>query len=144
MGKCSKKPGNKEGNSQLRNRNHEILFIDAREQGTMISPKQRELTDTDIAKVVETYHNWKSPETFATDYKDVPGFCKSATIEDVRKNNYILTPGRYIDFKAAEDDGVAFEEKMQVLTATLAEQMQKANELDEAIKVNLKKIGFKL
>lgn len=133
---------NKEGNSKLRNRNHEILFIDARELGTMISRKQRELTDIDISKVAETYHNWRSPEKFATDYKDVPGFCKSANIQEVRKNNYILTPGRYIDLKAVEDDGIAFEEKMQTLTATLAEQMYKANELDEAIKENLGKIGF--
>ncbi|KFF02044.1 type I restriction-modification system subunit M [Chryseobacterium luteum] len=135
---------NKEGNSKLRNRNHEVLFIDARELGTMISRKQRELTDIDIFKVAETYHNWRSPELFTKDYQDVPGFCKSANIQEVRKNNYILTPGRYIDFKAVEDDGVAFEEKMQNLTATLAEQMQKANELDEAIKNNLAKIGFKI
>lgn len=135
---------NKEGNSKLRNRNHEILFIDVRELGTMISRKQRELTDNDIAKVAEMYHNWRSPERFATDYKDVPGFCKSANIQEVRKNNYILTPGRYIDFKAIEDDGVAFEEKMKTLTSTLAEQMRKANELDEAIKTNLAKIGFNI
>src|SRR5690554_5482777 len=135
---------NKEGNSKLRNRNHEVLFIDARELGTMISRKQRELTDIDISKVAETYHNWRSPERFATDYKDIPGFCKSANIQEVRKNNYILTPGRYIDFKAVENDGVAFEEKMKMLTSTLAEQMHKANELDEAIKTNLAKIGFEL
>lgn len=135
---------NKEGNSKLRNRNHEVLFIDARELGTMISRKQRELTDIDISKVAETYHNWRSPERFEADYKDVPGFCKSANIQEVRKNNYILTPGRYIDFKAVEDDGVAFEEKMQTLTATLAEQMDKANELDTAIKTNLAKIGFEI
>lgn len=135
---------NKEGNSKLRNRNNEILFIDAREMGTMISRKQRELTDDDIAQVAETYHNWKSPERFATDYKDIAGFCKSANIQEVRKNNYILTPGRYIDFKAVEDDGVAFEDKMQTLTSTLAEQMHKANELDAAIKTNLAKIGFEI
>ena len=110
----------------------------------MISRKQRELTDNDIAKVAEMYHNWRSPERFATDYKDVPGFCKSANIQEVRKNNYILTPGRYIDFKAVEDDGVAFEEKMKTLTSTFAEQMRKANELDEAIKTNLAKIGFNI
>src|SRR5690606_1469100 len=110
----------------------------------MISRKQRELTDIDISKVAETYHNWRSSERFVTDYKDIPEFCKSADIEAIRKNNYILTPGRYIDFKAVEDDGVAFEEKMQTLTSTLAEQMRKANELDEAIKTNLAKIGFEI
>lgn len=135
---------NKEGNSKLRNRNHEILFIDARELGTMISRKQKELTDDDIAKVAETYHNWRSPEKFTTDYSDVPGFCKSASIQEVRKNNYILTPGRFIDFKAVEDDGVAFEEKMKQLTEMLSDQMKKANDLDEAIKTNLAKIGFEI
>ena len=77
-------------------------------------------------------------------YKNIPAFCKSANIQDVRKNNYVLTPGRYIDFKEAEDDGVAFEDKMQQLTTTLKEQMQKANAIDEAIKDNLKKIGFQI
>lgn len=130
----------------LRNRQHEILFIDARELGTMISRKQKELSETDIAKIANTYHNWrKSSESEFTglkDYQDESGFCKSATIEDVRKNNYILTPGRYIDFKEVAEDGIAFDEKMQTLTKTLAEQMQKANALDEAIKINLLKIGY--
>ncbi|MCB0541643.1 MAG: SAM-dependent DNA methyltransferase, partial [Bacteroidetes bacterium] len=77
-----------------------------------------------------------------TDYKDVAGFYKSANIQDIRKNNYILTPGRYIDFKEAEEDGVSFDEKMQSLSAALAGQMQKANELDDAIRQNLEKIGY--
>ncbi|HET9057117.1 MAG TPA: class I SAM-dependent DNA methyltransferase [Chitinophagaceae bacterium] len=132
--------------SRLRNRSNEILFIDARELGTMISRKQRELTDKDIAKISDTYHNWRSLPPLGGAggglYKDVPGFCKSASIQDIRKNNYILTPGRYIDFKAAEEDGQAFEEKMQQLTATLKEQMQKAAAIDETIKENLKKIGY--
>ncbi|MEN5432832.1 class I SAM-dependent DNA methyltransferase [Sphingobacterium faecium] len=135
---------NKEGNSKLRNRNNEILFIDAREMGTMISRKQRELTDDDIAKIAETYHTWRSPEKFSSYYNDVSGYCKAASIQEVRKNKYILTPGRYIDFKEAEDDVIGFEKKMQMLTLTLSEQMQKANELDEAIKNNLAKIGFEL
>jgi type I restriction enzyme M protein len=131
------------GKEGLRNRNNEILFIDAREMGTMISRRQKELTDNDIAKIADTYHNWRN-KGYETNYQDIPAFCKSANIEDIRKNNYILTPGRYIDFKEAEDDGVAFDEKMQTLTTTLKEQMQKANELDEAIKANLKKIGYNI
>jgi type I restriction enzyme M protein len=133
-------------NGGLRNRTREVLFIDARDLGTMISRKQRELTDNDIATIADTYHKWRSssgnPKWLP--YQDIPGFCKSATIEDIRKNNYILTPGRYIDFKQAEEEGQAFEEKMQQLTATLKEQMQKAQELDEAIKENLKKIGYEI
>jgi type I restriction enzyme M protein len=123
------------------NRKNEILFIDARELGTMISRKQKELTDADIAKIADTYHHWRSNHP---NYTDMAGFCKSATIDDIRKNNYILTPGRYIDFAEVADDGIVFDEKMQSLTATLAAQMQKANELDEAIKINLAKIGYEL
>jgi type I restriction enzyme M protein len=132
---------NKTETNKFRNRTNEILFIDARELGTMISRKQKELNEEDIAKISDAYHKWRSKEQFA-EYNDVAGFCQSANIQDIRKNNYILTPGRYIDFKEAEEDGVPFDEKMQTLTATLSGQMQKANELDEAIKVNLHKIGF--
>jgi type I restriction enzyme M protein len=123
------------------------LFIDARELGTMISRKQKELTETDIAQIADTYHNWrKSSESGFSelkDYQDVAGFCKSANIQDVRKNNYILTPGRYIDFKEVAEDGVAFDDKMKQLTKTLKEQMQKAVSLDNDIKNNLEKIGYK-
>ncbi|MGK5095479.1 class I SAM-dependent DNA methyltransferase [Deltaproteobacteria bacterium TL4] len=130
----------------LRNRTNEILFIDARELGTMISRKQKELSETDIARISDTYHKWRSRGDGSSSpyYEDIPGFCKSANIQDIRKNNYILTPGRYIDFKEAVDDGVPFDEKMQSLTAALSGQMRKAYELDEAIKVNLKKIGYKI
>ncbi len=157
-------------NGGFRNRQHEILFIDARELGTMISRKQKELSEKDIAKISDTYHNWRkaseplikndlldgsdlkngksmkslNQKNRSSDYMDIPGFCKSATIEDVRKNNYILTPGRYIDFKEVAEDGVAFDEKMQTLSATLSAQMQKAHELDEAIKLNLAKIGYEI
>lgn len=134
---------NKTETTKFRNRTNEILFIDARELGTMISRKQKELSDKDIAKISDTYHKWRSKE-FDTEYKDIAGFCKSASIQDIRKNNYILTPGRYIDFKEAEEDEIAFNDKMQTLTATLSAQMQKANALDEAIKLNLSKIGYEL
>jgi len=134
---------NKTETTKFRNRTNEVLFIDAREFGTMISRKQRELTDNDIANIADIYHKWRSKEQFA-EYKDIAGFCKSANIQDIRKNNYILTPGRYIDFKQVEEDGQAFDDKMQMLTSTLSEQMKKANELDEAIVQNLKKIGFEI
>jgi len=139
---------NKTETTKFRNRTNEILFIDARELGTMISRKQKELSEKDIATISNTYHNWRSlspalSKGEGVGYQDVPGFCKSTTIEDVRKNNYILTPGRYIDFKEAEDDGVGFDEKMKQLTKTLKEQMQKAVSLDNDIKNNLEKIGYK-
>ena len=128
-------------NGNFRNRSNEILFIDARELGSMISRKQRELSDMDIAKISETYHNWRGKE-WKKKYKDIPGFCKSASIQEVRKNNHILTPGRYIDFKEAVEDGIGFEEKMKQLNSTLKEQMEKAADLDKAIKKNLKSIGY--
>ncbi len=130
-------------NSKFRNRSNHILFIDARELGSMISRKQKELTETDIEKIADTYHNWRGKD-WETKYKDVPGFCKSASIEELRKNNHILTPGRYIEFKEAEDDGQEFSEKMNQLTVSLKEQMEKSRLLDQAIKDNLSKIGFKI
>ena len=77
-------------NSKFRNRSNEILFIDAREIGSMISRKQKELNDADILKITDTYHNWRNKE-WKKKYKDVPGLCKSANVEEVRKNNYVLT-----------------------------------------------------
>ena len=130
-------------NGKFRNRTNEILFIDARELGSMISRKQKELTDKDIVLIADTYHNWRGKE-YKDKYKDVAGFCKSANIQEVRKNNYILTPGRYIDFKEDEEDGIAFEEKMKHLTATLKKQMEKSKTLDKEIVINLKKIGYEL
>lgn len=132
---------NKTETQKFRNRTQQVLFIDARKLGTMISRKQRELTDSDIRKIADTYHAWKSKQQT---YQDIPGFCKSATLEDIRKNNYILTPGRYIDLEQTQEDQQTFEEKMKHLTVTLAEQMQKAKQLDEAIKVNLSKIGYEI
>jgi type I restriction enzyme M protein len=134
---------NKTETIKFRNRTNEILFIDARQMGIMISRKQKELSDLDITTISETYHKWRSKEQFA-EYKNVAGFCKSANIQDVRKNNYILTPGRYIDFIEAENDDEAFDIKMKHLTTTLKEQIQKAVSLDDEIKKNLEKIGFPL
>ena len=130
-------------NGKFRHRTGEILFIDAREIGSMISRRQKELTEADLAKIADAYHNWRSKETF-DQYKNEAGFCKSVNTQEVRKNNYILTPGRYIDFKEAEDDGETFDEKMRELTAELAGQMAAAQTLDQQIKDNLAKIGYEL
>lgn len=130
-------------NGKFRNRSNEILFIDAREMGSMISRNQRELTDADIKKISETYHNWRGKE-FDGKYKNIAGFCKYANIQEVRKNNYVLTPGRYIDFKEAEDDGESFDDKMKSLTSSLKIQMEASIDFDKTIKENLKKIGYEL
>ncbi len=135
---------NKAHSTQLRARKGEILFIDARELGTMISRSQRKLTTEDISNYIAgTYHRWRERSP-ATPYADIAGFCKSANLEQVRANNYVLTPGRYVEFKERIDDGASFADKMQDLTATLAQQMQKSQTLDKDIRENLQKIGFPL
>ena len=128
-------------NHKFRDRSGEILFIDARKMGTMISRKNRELTDEDIKKIAETYHAWRNKDGH---YEDVPGFCKSATISEVETNNYVLTPGRYVGTEEVEDDGVPFEEKVERITAELRLQFAQSNELQNRIQENLAKIGIDL
>jgi type I restriction enzyme M protein len=118
-----------------------VLFIDARKMGRMVDRTHRELTDEEIARIADTYHAWRG-EKEAGEYKDVPGFCKSATLEDIRKHGYVLTPGRYVGAETAEDDGEPFEEKMKRLVAQLREQQTEALRLDAAIARNLQELGF--
>jgi type I restriction enzyme M protein len=121
-------------------RRNKILFIDARNMGTLINRRTRELTDDDIRKIADTYHNWKKNDG---SYEDIPGFCKSATLDDVRKLDYVLTPGRYVGLPEEEDD-FDFEERVKKLTAELKEQMEESVRLDKQIKENLKKVGIEL
>lgn len=120
---------------KFRKRTDEILFIDAREMGVMIDRRHRELTTEEIQQISETYHNWRNKEG---KYEDIPGFCRAAKIEEVEKNGYVLTPGRYVSSKVEEEDMEEFEEKMKRLTAKLSEQFQKSRELEEKIKENLR------
>ena len=121
-------------------RRNKILFIDARNMGTLINRRTRELTDEDIRKIADTYHNWKKDDG---SYKDIPGFCKCATLDEVRELDYVLTPGRYVGLPEEEDD-FDFEERVKKLTAELKEQMEESVKLDERIKENLKKVGIEL
>ena len=124
-----------------RDRRGHVLFIDARKLGRMVDRTHRELSDEDIARVANTYHAWRG-EPEAGEYADVPGYCKSAPLEEVRKHGHVLTPGRYVGAEAQEDDGEPFAEKMQRLTATLREQQAEALRLDAAIRDNLARLGF--
>ncbi|MXX46476.1 MAG: SAM-dependent DNA methyltransferase [Acidimicrobiia bacterium] len=124
-----------------RNRTGETLFIDARKLGRMVDRTHRELSDEDIARIADTYHNWRSKEP-SSKYADVPGFCKSATLEEVRRHDHILTPGRYVGFEPPEEDSEPFEEKMARLTAQWREQQKEASRLDAAIEANLAGLGF--
>ena len=128
-------------NGKLRDRRGEVLFIDTRKQGRMVDRTHRELTDEDIARITDTYHAWRG-EKGAGEYADVPGFCKSATLEEVRKHGHVLTPGRYVGAEAQEDDGEPFENKMKRLVAELRQQQTEAAKLDAAIEANLKSLGF--
>ena len=128
-------------NGKFRDRRGQVLFIDARKLGRMIDRTHRELTDEDIARVATTYHAWRR-ENEAGKYEDVSGFCKSATLEEVRKHGHVLTPGRYVGAEAQEDDGEPFEEKMKRLVGMLHEQQAEAAKLDAAIAANLKELGY--
>lgn len=113
--------------TRLRDRRGQVLFIDARNMGVMVDRTRRELTDEEIKKIADTYHAWRG-EKDAGEYADVPGFCKSATLDEIRRHDYVLTPGRYVGAAAQEDDGEPFAEKMA--------------RLDAAIEANLEALGF--
>jgi type I restriction enzyme M protein len=122
-----------------RKRSGEILFIDAGEVGFMRDRTHREFTDQDAKKIADLYHNWR---TKGGKYKDIKGLCKSASLEDVQKHNFVLTPGRYVGIKDEIDDGIPFEEKMKQLTAELTEQMEDETKLNKAIKKNLEGLRY--
>lgn len=124
-----------------RKRTGEVLFIDASEIGHMADKTHREFSEEDIAKISETYHEWRKRDG---KYEDIKGFCKSANIEEITKHNFVLTPGQYVSRKDEEDDGIPFEEKIFGLTTKLAEQIKKEKKLDEEIKKQLKNVGFDL
>lgn len=128
-------------NGRFRDRRGHVLFIDARKLGRMMDRTHRELTDEEIARIARTYHAWRG-EPDAGEYEDVPGFCKSARLEEIRQHGHVLTPGRYVGAEAREDDDEPFEVKMQRLVATLREQQAEAAKLDAAITANLKEFGY--
>ncbi|THD10150.1 N-6 DNA methylase [Metallibacterium scheffleri] len=130
-------------------RRGQVLFIDARKLGRMADRTHRELTDADIARIAGTYHLWRgethvNPEDVdgRSAYEDIPGYCKSAELEDIRKHGHVLTPGRYVGAVAQEDDGEPFADKMQRLTAQLREQQAEAAMLDAVIAANLRELGY--
>jgi type I restriction enzyme M protein len=127
--------------AQPRDRRGEVLFIDARKMGRLVDRTHLELTEEDASRIAGTYHAWRGDEG-AGEYADAAGFCRSATIDEIRKHGHVLTPGRYVGAEAAEDDGEPFDEKMKRLTATLREQQAEAAKLDEAIARNLKDLGY--
>lgn len=144
-------------------RTGEVLFIDARKMGVLVDRTHRELTADDIARIAATYHAWRqlpllpgegrgeaagAPPLLVGEgrgevpYSDAPGFCKSATIEEIAKNGYVLTPGRYVGAEAVEDDGEPFEQKMARLVKDLEAQFDESHRLEVAIRENLRGMGY--
>lgn len=125
-----------------RDRRGEILFIDARKLGFMVDRVRREFTAEDVEKIAGAYHRWRSkPEVRVKNgwagYADEPGFCKSASLEEVREHGHVLTPGRYVGAADAEDDGVSFAEKFEGLREALLKQFDQSRNLEVRIEQNL-------
>ena len=141
-----KRGNNEKGILKRRDRQGETLFIDAREMGSMVNRTLKELTNDDIAKITQTYHLWRgeelAKESVQKEYEDIAGYCKSATLGDIKANDYVLTPGRYVGAADIVDDGIPFETKMSELSQTLYSQMSQADELDKAIRKNLQALGY--
>ncbi|WP_444945961.1 type I restriction-modification system subunit M [Microbulbifer sp. VTAC004] len=123
---------------KLRDRQGEVLFIDARNLGYMKDRVLRDFAQEDLNQVTETYHNWQTGEN----YEDVPGFVKAAKLEELQKHDFVLTPGRYVGAAAEEDDGEPFAEKMARLTGQLTTQFAESDRLEAEIKKNLAGLGF--
>ena len=153
-------------------RRDETLFIDARNLGHMLDRTRRDLSPDDITRIANTYHAWRNADSSESSpsplqgegrgegrnaaqatspgntpnsedgYSDIPGFCKSAPLQEIRKHNHVLTPGRYVGAAPQEDDGEPFEEKMARLTTQWRQQQAEARRLDAAIEENLARLGF--
>ena len=134
----NKQSGKGQEGRPLRDRSGQTLFIDARELGYMKTRVERDLTPDDRARIVAAYHNWRGEG----EYADVPGFCRSATIDDIEKNGWVLTPGRYVGAAAREEDSEPFGEKMARLSAELRGQFAESERLQAEISKNLDKLGY--
>ena len=122
------------GGNGHRKRKGEVLFIDARKLGTMVSRKLRELSDADIAQIADTYHSWRNQDG---GYEDVPGFAKSATLDEIKNHDFVLTPGRYVGNEEAEADDEPIEEKIARLTEALYAEFDRNRELEGEVRQRL-------
>lgn len=124
---------------KLRDRRKEILFIDARKLGHMVDRTRKEFSDADIDMITRAYHAWRG-EGEAGAYEDVPGFCKSATLEEIQAHGYVLTPGRYVGAAEAEEDDVPFVERLSSFQAELDIHFQESDRLAAIIRRTLAKV----
>lgn len=133
--------------AKQKKRKGEVLFIDARKLGKMISRVQSDLDEDAIARIAETVAAWRGEveaDATITEYADVPGFCRSVPLAEIAQHGHVLTPGRYVGAEEVEDDDEAFDEKMRKLTQKLGEQMAKGAELDALIRQKLGGLGYEL
>jgi type I restriction enzyme M protein len=128
-------------NGRFRDRRGQTLFTDARKLGHLVDRVHRDLTEDEIAKIAGAYHAWRGDER-AGAYEDIPGFCKSAKLEEIRQHGHVLTPGRYVGAEAQEEDDEPFPEKMKFLKGKLEEQFSETARLTEVIRENLKSLGY--
>ena len=131
---------NKNPGSGWRDRRGQVLFIDARSLGHLVDRTHRGFSDADIAKVADTYHAWRG-EPDADAYKDIPGFCKSATLDEVKAQDWALIPGRYVGMAPPEADAVPFPQRFAELRQTLHLQFKEGEKLSKAIRQRLAKVG---
>jgi type I restriction enzyme M protein len=129
------------GGDRFRKRKGETLFIDARDTFEQISRKQVIFNQEHIEKIAGTVRAWRGEDN-TKKYEDIAGFCKSVVLEDIKKNAYTLTPGRYVGLAEEIDDGISFEEKMEKLSKELREYFKEGHELEKEIESNLKELGF--
>jgi type I restriction enzyme M protein len=125
--------------SELADRSGKVLLIDARVKGYMKDRVLRDFKPEEIKEIANTLTNWQQG---SDDYEDIPGYCKSATLEEIQKNDYVLTPGRYVGAPEAEDDGIPFPEKMDKLTSRLKTQFEESEALEKKIKENIAGLGY--
>lgn len=114
------------------------LFVNATNLGTMVTRRLRELSESDIKKISEAYHNYQK----GSNYENIKGFCYLATLDEIKSNDYVLTPGRYVGVEDSNEDDIPFDEKMKTITSELSKQFEESHNLEEEIKKNLKAIGY--
>lgn len=125
---------------KLRDRRGKILFIDARKLGHMVDRTRKEFSDDDIDKITRAYHAWRG-EGDAGAYEDVPGFCKSASLDEIKSHGYILTPGRYVGAADVEDDDIPFADRFSALRSKLNLQLSDSDTLSAAISDRLARLA---
>jgi len=131
----------RQAGGHFRDRRGETLFIDAQKLGAMVERTRRELTNDDVRRIADTYHAWRGDGHSSAEYLDVAGFCKAATLEDVRQQGYALAPSRYVGTAEVEGDTEEFQVKLARLSAQLANQMDEARRLDSSILGILEQLG---